>query len=59
MDILGDKPLNVIVPAVLFVLLQPGFLLSLNLFGLNPVLTHAVVMMVVYTILRKVFANMY
>jgi hypothetical protein len=53
--------LNVIVPAILFVLLTPGVLLALppGQSLLVQAVTHAVVFGVVYTILRSVFPQYY
>lgn len=53
--------LNVIVPAILFVLLTPGVLLALppGQSLLVQSVTHAVVFAIVYTGLRKVFPQYY
>lgn len=65
----GDKPANVIVPVLLFILLSPGLLLTIppvskGVFrsgetSLPSVMVHALVFMIVYCILRKVFADRY
>jgi hypothetical protein len=53
--------LNVIIPALLFILLSPGVLLSLPAGGsrTTQVLTHAVVFAAVYYGLRKTFPQYY
>ena len=53
--------LNVIVPALLFILLSPGVLVSLppGASRLVQVLTHSVVFAVVYSVLRSVFPQYY
>ena len=52
---------NVLVPVVLFILLSPGVLLSLppGASRLTQVVTHAVVLGVVYWTLRSVFPQYY
>ena len=53
--------LNVIVPALLFILLSPGVLVSLPPGSTHhvQVLVHSVVFALVYTGLRKVFPQYY
>jgi hypothetical protein len=69
-SLFGAKPLNIIVPTILFVLLSPRFLLAVNDGGvpmimpmagapLMSVLTHAAVFMVLYMVLRQMFAQYY
>lgn len=52
---------NVLVPVVLFILLSPGVLLSLppGAGRLTQVVTHAVVLGLVYWTLRSVFPQYY
>lgn len=65
-QLLGDKPMNVMVPAILFGLLSPNFLVNLTtfrrpLFPANPmeVFTHVAVFALVYMLLRKQFPQYY
>jgi len=65
-NILGDKPMNVIVPSVLFALLAPDFLVSLPSMqrpflpvNYMRVATHAAVFGVIYALLRKQFPQYY
>jgi hypothetical protein len=54
--------LNLLVPAVLFVLLTPGLLFTLpsdKSTKVEQTLTHAVLFIVVYGVLRTVFAKYY
>jgi len=53
--------LNVLVPALLFILLTPGVLVSLppGSSHLVQVVTHAVVFAAVYSVLRVVFPQYY
>jgi len=66
----NTKPANVIVPTILFILLSPGMLLhvkptkmKLNVMdgktGVEGIVTHAVVLALVYGALRKNFAEVY
>lgn len=66
----GDKPANVIIPALLFILLSPGLLLTLppvtkdqyfmsNETSWQSVLVHALVFIIIYCVLRKVFPQFY
>lgn len=68
MEYLGDKPLNVLIPAALFVLLTPGVLLtvtglSMPYFDLQmpsqSVLIHGLVFIALYAYLRKSFPQYY
>lgn len=68
MNLLGDKPANIIVPSLLFGLLTPGFLVNARLMKTyRPVLStkfadimiHATVFAVIYTLLRKQFPQFY
>jgi hypothetical protein len=69
MNILGPRPLNVIVPVLLFILLSPGVLLTLpplnggiwmsRQTSIASVLLHALVFLIVYAFLRKQFAKYY
>ena len=69
MDFLGPKPMNVIVPVLLFILLSPGLFLTLPPLdggvwmsretSVVSVLVHAAVFLVIYALLRKQFAQFY
>lgn len=57
-----DKPANIIVPILLFILLSPGLLLTLpdtQSSKLVVVLTHAAIFGLIYAILLTVFSNYY
>lgn len=59
---MNKEVMNVLVPAVLFVLLVPGVLLTLpstRNSRVEQALTHAVVFAVVYGVLRQVFPQYY
>ena len=69
-NILGPKPLNVLIPALLFVLLTPRFLVALNdgfVPMFNPMMTaapsvvllHAAVFAAAYALLRRTFPEFY
>ena len=66
----STKMSNVIVPTILFILLSPGVLLTVEPIQLKvglmdgktsieSILTHAVVLMLVYKVLRKTFPEVY
>ena len=69
MEFLGPKPMNVIVPVVLFILLSPGLLLTIppldkgyimsGQMSWQSVLVHAVVFFLVYLGLRNLFPDYY
>ena len=69
MDFLGPKPMNVIVPVLLFIILSPGLFLTLPPLSRGvwmsretsvvSVLVHAVVFLFIYALLRKYFAQFY
>ena len=69
MNFLGPKPMNVIVPVLLFILLSPGLFLTLppldrgvwmsRQTSVVSVLVHAAVFLVIYALLRKQFAQFY
>lgn len=57
-----NKPANVIVPVLLFIVLSPGLFLTLpnkNSSILTVVLTHAVVFGLIYALLLTVFSEYY
>lgn len=57
-----DKPANVIVPILLFILLSPGVVLTLpntNSSTLVVLLTHAAIFGLVYAILLTLFSEYY
>jgi hypothetical protein len=57
-----DKPANFLVPTLLFILLTPGLLFNLpnnNQTLLVKTLTHAVIFLVIYLVLRVVFSSYY
>ena len=66
---LGPKPLNLIIPTALFVLLAPGFLVSASGISMpifhgfampsQRLMTHAVIFLAVHWFLRKQFAEQY
>lgn len=64
-----DKLANIIVPVLLFIILSPGMLLTIpkssNGYFLSQqtsipaVIVHALVFLVVYTVLRKIYKEYY
>lgn len=68
-DSVMNKPLNLIVPMVLFIILSPGLLLTIppvdgKLFAsgktsVAAILVHAVVFVLIYAILRYLFKDKY
>lgn len=57
-----DKPANVVVPVLLFILLSPGLFLRLpnsNASTLVVILTHAVAFGLIYALLLSVFPEYY
>ena len=57
-----NKPANVIVPVLLFILLSPGLFLTLpskKTTTITVVLTHAVLFGLVYALLLTVFSEYY
>jgi len=56
-----NKPLNIIVPMLLFILLTPGLLVTLPNKGdkVTVAVVHTVIFGAIYTLLRTVFANYY
>jgi hypothetical protein len=70
MNFFGPKPMNLLVPAVLFILLAPRFLLAVN-DGYMPlimpmatastmtIVTHAAIFLVLYRFLRAQFPQYY
>lgn len=57
-----DKPANVLVPVLLFVLLSPGLFLTLpssKESTLVVVLTHAAIFALIYAVLLSVFPQYY
>ena len=65
-EIIGNKPMNIVVPTVLFIILSPNFLIDFSKFkkpllptNIKQVAIHALIFALVYTILRKQFAQFY
>jgi len=59
---LFDQPANIVVPFLLFILLSPGLLFTLpekSSSMVEKVLTHAVLFLVVYSLLRLFFSSYY
>jgi hypothetical protein len=56
-----DKPLNIIVPMILFILLTPGLLVTLPDKGdkVTVAIVHTLIFGAIYTLLRTVFAKYY
>ena len=56
-----DKPLNIIVPTILFILFTPGLLFTLPEDADKPTATivHALIFGASYLVLRTVFASYY
>ena len=56
-----DKPLNIIVPTILFILFTPGLLFTLPEEADKPTATivHALIFAGSYLVLRTVFASYY
>jgi len=56
-----DKPLNIIVPIILFVLLTPGLLFTLPDKGdkITVTIVHALIFGAIYIALRTIFASYY
>ena len=57
-----NKPANILVPVLLFILLQPGLLFTLpdeRSSQWTTILTHAAIFAAVYMLLRTVFAAYY
>lgn len=67
MEFLGDKPMNVVVPAVLFTLLAPGNFVMTDLSGIKlggmhswtSIALHTGLFVVLYVLLRRQFAEYY
>ena len=57
-----DKPANLLVPTILFILLTPGLLLNLPNNDQTLIVrtfTHALVFLVIYFLLRLAFSSYY
>jgi hypothetical protein len=57
-----DKPANLIVPTLLFILLTPGLLFTLPNNKQTIIIksvTHAIIFLIVYALLRILFAKYY
>jgi hypothetical protein len=56
-----DKPLNIIVPMILFIIFSPGLLFTIPDNADKPTATvvHALIFAAVYLLLRTVFAKYY